>query len=64
MIVTIQTPTARHKLTGLWEAEMMMGLETENHIGNTFEVIVHQQNKLDAILSKCGGRVIATRQRA
>lgn len=61
MIVTIQAPTPSRKADGLWAAEMMMGLEVENHMGSTFDVIVHRQDKLDALLSKCGGKVIATR---
>ena len=64
MIVTIQTSTPSGKTAGLWQASVMMGLETENHIGNTFDVIVHRQDKLEALLRKCGGRVIATRHTA
>lgn len=61
MIVTIQAATPSGKTAGLWEAEMMMGLEVESHLGTTFDVIVHRQDKLDSILRKCGGKVIATR---
>lgn len=60
MIVTIQAPDSNSLKAGLWEASMMMGLETEKHEGNTFDVIIHEQRKLDFLLSKCSGRVIAT----
>lgn len=63
MIVTIESPTTGLKRAGMWQAEVMMGLEIENHFGNTFEVIVHDQKKLDNILLKCSGRVIATKHR-
>jgi hypothetical protein len=61
MIVTIQAPSSSERVAGIWEAGMLMGLEVEKHEGNTFDVVVHDQGKLDKILSKCNGRVIATK---
>lgn len=59
MILTIKAPTKSLLLAGVWKADMMMGLETEIHEDNTFEIVCHDSNKVDSILKTCQGRVIA-----
>lgn len=58
MILTIQAPSKSLFLAGVWQAEMMMGLEVETHAGNTFEIVCHHPNKVDAVLRACNGKVI------
>lgn len=64
MILTIQAPTASLLKMGVWEASEMMGLEVEVHADNTFDVIVFDKDKLDRIIQKTQGRVIAQRDKA
>lgn len=62
MILTIKAPSLSLMKSGIWEAEMMMGLETEVFSDNTFEIVCHDPAKVDKILKISQGKVIHQQQ--
>jgi hypothetical protein len=58
MILTIKTPSLSLLKAGIWEADLMMGLETEVFSDNTFEIVCHDPAKVDRILEISQGKVI------
>lgn len=61
MIFTIKSPSKASLRAGLFEA-MKLGLSTEEFIDNSFEVVVHSQTKLDRVLDKSHGTIIASKE--
>lgn len=59
MILTIQCPSSNKLRQGVWLASVMMGLDTQIHADNTFDVTAPQDKHIRAILNKCEGQVIA-----
>ena len=58
MILTIQCPSAKKLREGVWLASVMMGVDTEIHADNTFDLAINDDKKIRAILNKCDGKVI------
>lgn len=61
MIFTIKSPDKASLRAGLFEA-MKLGLSTEEFVDDSFEVIVHSQVKLDRVLDKSRGTIIASKE--
>lgn len=61
MIFTIKSPNTASLRAGLFES-MKLGLSTEEFVDNTFEIIVHSQVKLDRVLDKSRGTIIASKE--
>lgn len=61
MIFTIKSPNKSSLRAGLFEA-MKLGLSTEEFVDNSFEVVVHHQAKLDRVLEKSNGTIIASKE--
>lgn len=61
MILTIKAPNKAGLQRGVWQAQMMMGLETEVNVDNTFEIVCHDPNKVQKILQESNGTIISQR---
>ena len=61
MILTIKAPNRQALTRGVWQAQMMMGLETEVNVDNTFEIVCHDPGKVEKILKESQGTVISQR---
>ena len=61
MIFTIKSPDTSSLRAGLFES-MKLGLSTEEFVDNTFEIVVHSQVKLDRVLDKSRGKIIASKE--
>lgn len=59
MLLTIKCPTKAKLNAGLWEAQVMLGMDTEVFEGNVFEIAAHDEGKVAHILNKCDGEIVA-----
>ena len=65
MIATIKTPSIGDMKRGLWKA-MDLGVECDVFSDNTFNIVVHEQKRADAIggsQGQCQGSRFGTRRR-
>jgi hypothetical protein len=58
MIATIKTPSISDMKRGLWKA-MDLGVECDVFSDNTFNIVVHEQKRADAIALAARGTIIA-----
>lgn len=58
MIATIKTPSIGDMKRGLWKA-MDLGVECDVFSDNTFNIVVHEQKRADAIALAARGIIIA-----
>jgi hypothetical protein len=58
MIATIKTPSIGDMKRGLWKA-MDLGVECDVFSDNTFNIVVHEQKRADAIALAARGTIIA-----
>jgi hypothetical protein len=58
MIATIKTPSIGDMKRGLWKA-MDLGVECDVFSDNTFNIVVHEQRRADAIAEAARGTIIA-----
>ena len=61
MILTIKTPNNSWKKMGVFQSEIVYGLDTESNADNTFEIVCFDPKVVDTILRKSNGTVISQR---